>query len=204
MLVLLAVGLGGAAWGLVRGLALPDIAPPATTPADGVRAQQKIFEIVRRADARSARPDRVTLSERELNAFLSRHLVEVEDVALADPIVKLVGGGVIEFAARVPLRQLLSERPVSGAADLLPSGWLTRPVWLHVQARAVVERAASGPRRYLRIEVDRFRLGRQRLPVIALRVLLDPATLRILRWRLPETVEAVTVEPGAAVIRIAS
>jgi hypothetical protein len=39
------------------------------------------------------------------------------------------------------------------------------------------------------------------LPVIAARVLLDPGTLRLLRWPLPDEVRAVTIEPGRAVIR---
>jgi hypothetical protein len=47
-------------------------------------------------------------------------------------------------------------------------------------------------------------VGRQRLPVALLRVLLDPAALQVLYWRMPSGIDAITVEPGRVVVRTAS
>ena len=65
-------------------------------------------------------------------------------------------------------------------------------------------RVSEGPRRQLRLDVESFAVGRQRLPARALRLLLDPAALGLLQWPLPEHVERVSIEPGRVVIRGAS
>ena len=59
-------------------------------------------------------------------------------------------------------------------------------------------------RRYLRLDVREFAVGRQGLPAVLLRILLDPRTLGVLRWPLPDSIEAITIEPGRVVIRLAS
>jgi len=50
----------------------------------------------------------------------------------------------------------------------------------------------------------RLALGRQPLPGVLPLLLLDPLILSQLRWRIPETVEAITIETRMVVIRIAS
>lgn len=198
---------GGTLWGAFRAFQEPEFHMPAGTPADGVRVQQKFFEIARRGGrpGRSGSAEPVSLSEPEVNAFLSHHLADAAELPLTDIGVRLVGDGVVEVAGRLPLRHLLSEPPVSAAADLLPERWLGRPVWLRLRARVRVEPgAARGERRYLRLDLEEFKVGRQRLPAPTLRHLLSPAALRVLRWQVPNGVEAITIEAGRAVIRTAS
>jgi hypothetical protein len=198
LLAVCALLVGGAAGAARRALAKPDDAtPPLTTAADGTRAQQKLFDV-----ARGGRRGRtVTLSEAEVNALLARHLVEARGVRLGAPSARLLANDRVELTARLPLGQLLDEAGVGALADVLPSRWRERLVWVHVGARAHVE---EGPRRQLRLDVENFAIGRQRLPARALRLLLDPGLVGLLRWPLPREVESVSVEAGRVVIRAAS
>src|SRR6266849_119982 len=54
----------------------PDVRPVSYSREDGYSAQQKLFEVALRQSGRSSRKDPIVLSEREANAFLSRHLAE--------------------------------------------------------------------------------------------------------------------------------
>lgn len=203
LVLLVAAALGGTGWMVLRSLEHPGLEIAPVTPEDGLRAQQKIYEVLRGGSQRVQRAEAVTLTEREMNAFLARHLGEAAELPLAAIGVRLVGDGIIEFAGRLPARHVVSEPPLSAVSDLLPARWLARPVWLHLRAHVVLEPGAlKGERRYLRVTVTRFALGRQRLPVALLRVLLNPTSARLLRWRLPDTVEAVTIAPGRALIRV--
>jgi len=145
------------------------------------------------------------LTQGELNAFLARHLVEAAELPFADLALRLTDGGVVEFRGRLPLAHLVTEPPLSGLGPLLPAALLERPVWLRIRAHARVEPSLTRRvRRYLRLDVREFAVGRQRLPAVLLRILLDPQTLGVLRWPLPESIEAITIEPGRVVIRLAS
>ena len=195
---IIALALGGIVGAGVRMLAKPEAAAlPTTTAADGSRAQQKIFSIARANQL----PQPVTLTEAEINALLSRHIVEARGVRLNALAVRLVGGDRIELTGQAPLRQLLDEAGGSAAAGLLPARWLEHPMWVHVGARPHI---SAGPRRQLSLEVEDFAVGRQRLPARTLRLLLDPAAVGLLRWPLPEHVREITIEPGRVVIRGAS
>lgn len=205
--VLIVVALvAGSAWFCFRMLQEPAFPAVQATAADGARAQQKIFEVARRGAGRSGtNGEPVVLSERELNAFLSRHLAKAADVPFSDVGLRLAGGGIAEFKGRLPLRHLLTEPPLSALAGAVPAAWLERPVWLRLGARARIEPGTTrAQRRYLRLEVVEFAVGRQWLPAPLVRLLLDPPTLRVLRWPVPDGVEAVTIEKGRVVIRIAS
>src|SRR5205823_6321319 len=104
---LAALVLGGAVGAGIRMLAKPGAAAlPATTAADGSRAQQKIFDLGRR---RARLPQPVVLTEAEVNALLARHLVEARGVRLNTMGVRLVGGDRVELTGQAPLRQLLEE-----------------------------------------------------------------------------------------------
>ncbi len=197
---------GGSAWLAVRALQEPEFPALTTSAADGVRAQQKIFEIVRRGAGRGGSDgEAVTLSERELNAFLSRHLAETAEVPFSGIGLRLAGGGIAEFRGRLPLRHLLTEPPLSTVGGILPQGWLERSVWLRLSARARLEPGVTrAQQRYLRLEVVEFAVGRQRLPAAVLRLLLNPSALRVLRWPMPEGTDAVTIETGRVVVRLAS
>jgi len=197
-LAVVALAIGGLIGAGARMLARPEAASlPSTTAADGSRAQQKLFEIARRG--RLAQP--VTLSEAEVNALLARHLVEARGVRLGTLSVRLLGEDRLEITGQLPLRQLLDEGGLSAPGGALPAAWRERPVWIDVGVRAGV---SDGSRRQLRLDVETFAVGRQRLPARALRLLLDPAAVGLLQWPLPEQVESVTIEPGRVVIRGAS
>lgn len=174
--------------------------------ADGLRSQQKLYEVLQRqgpatTGRRGGKNDAVVLTEREVNAFLSRHLTESAELPLDGLIVRLPGKGLVELAARVPLRALLGELPLGGLADALPGDWLERPLWLRLRTHPRVEDGVGErQRRYLRIDVERFYLGRQRLPAFMLRLLLNPTALRLLRWPLPGGLEGLRVEAGRVVI----
>jgi hypothetical protein len=201
LFVVLALGsllVGGTVGAVNRMLARPEHDPPPTTAADGARAQQKLFDLPRHA----RRSETVTLTEAELNALLARHLVGGRGMKLAAPSATLIGDNRLALDAQSPARQLFDEMSLGSLADALPARWQSRPVWLHVAARVRIE--GGGPRRQLRMEVDEFAVGRQRLPVPLLRVLLDPAAIGLMQWMLPDYIERVDIEPGRVIIRTTS
>jgi hypothetical protein len=181
----------------VRMLAEPDATVPVPTAADGARAQRKLLELGRQA----RRAETIILTEVEVNALLARHVVEARGVRLVSASVELIGKDRFVVRARSPLRQLFDEVALGALADVLPAGWQTRPVWLQVGARLRIE---GGARRQLRVDVDEFAVGRQRLPTPALRLLLDPAAVGLLHWTLPDHVESVGIEPDRVIIQTAS
>jgi hypothetical protein len=194
----LAIGVlvAGAAWAVMRMLDTPTLEPVRYTPSDGVRAQQKILDLVRRRP----RPGGVVLTEAELNAFVLRHL-DPADLPLRDPVIRLRGDDVVEIAGTLPLARLLHESPLGSLSDALPAGWLARPVWLTVLARTTV---VTEPRRVLRLDPQRVTIGRQRVPVILLRLVLDPSSLRLTRIGLPTEIQSVRIEPGRVLIEATS
>ena len=200
--VILVALLGGGAWAVMQVLRTPDIATAPITATDGIRAQQKIFEVLRRSG--SGRPHTVALNEREVNAFLGRHLAETADMPFRHLAVRLPSDGHAEIAGQLPLRQLLGVAPLSSLAGVLPTAWLDRGVWLALGARVTLEGDAGGrDRRYLRLDVERFWLGRLRLPELMMRVLLDPGALRLLRSPMPDAIDGLRVEPGRLVLQTA-
>jgi hypothetical protein len=168
-----------------------------TTPADGSRAQQKLFDLSRRRRG----PAETTITESEVNALLARHLVEARGVELGALSVRLLGGDRLELMGYRPLGRILEEMSLGSAGNVMPASWWERRVWLRVGAHVRVE---EGPPRHLRLDVDALVVGRQRVPALALRLLIDPGGVGLLRWPLPSHVESVTIEPGRAIIRTAS
>src|SRR5207249_1578619 len=76
---------------------------------------------------------------------------------------------------------------------------------LDVQAAVSLEvEAARGHRRYLRLDVERFALGRQWLPGVVVRPLLSRGVHDLFRWPLPAAVEAITIDSEKVVVRTAS
>jgi hypothetical protein len=202
LLVLLAL-VGAASWGVLQVTQAPDFVGAPSTPADGIRAQQKIFEVLRRAGR--GRPHTVVFSEQEVNAFLSRHLGETTEMTFRNSAVRLLGDGRADIAGQIPVRSLLNVAPLSALARTLPAAWLDHAVWVALRARVTLEDSgAAGGRRQIRLDVERFWLGRQRLPELMLRVLLDPAALRLLRWPVPDAIGGLRVEPGRLVVQSAS
>jgi hypothetical protein len=181
-----------------RMLAQPARPPVLTTPTDGSRAQQKLFDLTRR---RRGPAETVVITEAEVNALLSRHLVEARGVQLGAPSARLLGGDRIELTGSRPLGRILEEVSLSALGRLLPASWQERPVWLRIGAHLRIE---ERPPRHLQLNVDALVVGRQRVPALALRLILDPGGVGLLRWPLSSHIESVTIEPGRAVIRTAS
>jgi hypothetical protein len=198
---LVAFLIGGLGW-MAQGFLEPaDLQPVIFTPADGVNAQQKLYEVVGRATGGKRTARSIVLSEQEINAFLARHLAEIADMPIMGAIVHLRANDVFELAVRLPTRILLAETPLSGILDLSPARWVDRPVWLRLRARTQVEPAPSGPRRFLRLDVERLYLGRTRLPAVAHRLVLSPMALKLLLWPLPTGIDDIKVERQQVVIR---
>lgn len=194
-----AVLVGGGGWVVFQALAEPGVPRPITTAADAQHAQEKMYSIVTRSALRG-RP--ITLSESELNAFLSRNLDETGE-ALSELRVDLTAAPNARIVGKTKLGALLTEPPFSTLREITPASWLARPVWLEFTTTAKVT-AAGGRRRSLRLDVREFRVGRQQLPALLVRLLLDPGALRLLRWSIPDTVQDVTIEKGHVVVQIAS
>ncbi|PYM93972.1 MAG: hypothetical protein DME08_18710 [Candidatus Rokuibacteriota bacterium] len=201
IIFLVAFLIGGVGW-MAQGLfKAAELQPVIFTPADGVNAQQKIYEMVGRGPGGKRTPRSVALSEQELNAFLARHLAEIADMPVMGAIVHLRVNDVFDLAIRLPTRVLLAETPLSSILDLSPPRWVDRPVWLRLRARTQVEPAPSGQRRFLRLDVERLYLGRTRLPAVAHRLLLSPMALKLLLWPLPAGIDDIRVERQQVVIR---
>lgn len=193
----LAVVVGAAAWGAILVRQAPEVPVLVASAEDSARAQHKVFQLVGRGRGKLVGP--VVFTEAEVNALVSRQLAG--QLPLSSPVVRLLAGDTVELFGRVPARRLLVDSPLSWLSELLPSGWGRREVWLRIRAHARLE---AGPRPRLRFEPAEFAVGRLPLPTVMVRLLLDPGTLAIFRWSLPEDVEAVTIDAGRATIRVAS
>jgi len=191
MLGLLAV-IGTSVWGTSRALEDPALIPPRPTAEDAAHAQQKLVRLIR-----GSATEPIVLSEAELNAFISRNL-DARDLPFDRPIVFLRDDNSVDILGQVPLGRLLAESPFRAAAELVPRRWTSRPMWLQVRAHTQFE---PRPRGQLRLDVRRVAIGQQRVPALALRVMLDPARLRFLRMPLPNTVADVRIQTGRIVIR---
>ena len=199
VLVLLAV-VAGLGWGLYQASLEPVLPRTQITAADAQHAQEKIYALVSRSGPRG-RP--VELTDREVNAFLARNLVDAADLPLSDLRVDLSERDRLRLAGRTKLGGLMAEFPLSALRDVLPSSWLSGGIWLQLAATPRIEKT-SGRRRFLRLDVEEFAIGRQRVPAVLVRLILDPSTARLLRWSVPESIEEVTIGGGRAVVRPAS
>jgi hypothetical protein len=179
-----------------------DIQAPAFSQSDGYRAQQKLYEVILREGGKSSRRDAIVLSERELNAFLSRHLLEAASLSFSRLSVLLLSDNSVEFRGRTELRNLLKGFPFAQIAPYLPPGKLDEPVWVKVRGRLRMERGAvRRDREYASLDVSEFSLGAQPMGVWLLQILLGGRGQNLFRWQVPEVVQAIAVEEGRLVIR---
>ena len=194
---------GGSLWVGWRLLQEPDLTAALGSSEDGARGQQKIFDIARGGAGRARSTQHaVVISEAELNALLSRNLVEIAKMPVSVRAVRLAGDGIVEFKGRLLLRDVLSASPVAG---VIPGAWLDRQVWLHLTAKASLEVGATrSQRRYLRFDLHRFAIGRQPLPGFFRWLLPSPGLQGLLRWRMPDSVESITIESGTVSIKTSS
>jgi hypothetical protein len=187
--------LAAVAMAAVRMAALPDDGRPTPIAADASRAQQKLFALARHG----RRAQTVTLTEAEVNALLASQMTGNERGSLSRLDARLLGDDRAELVALMPLGAALEEIGLGGVVGVLPRKVRVRPVHLRADVRLMVDAAP----RQARLDVDEFAIGQQRLPAAVLRLLVDPSTLHALRWRLPDHVDAVAIEPGRVLIRTA-
>jgi len=194
--VVVAVVTGAGVWAVMRALEAPAVEAPRFTRDDGVRAQQKIADLARHRP----KTNPVVLSEAEVNAFVSRHL-DPEVLPVRDAVIRLRDGDVVEIVGTVALGRLLRESPVGTLGDMLPAGWLARRIWLTIDAQPAT---ATEPRRTLRLDARRLTVGRQPVPALLLRLVLEPASLRLMHIGLPSEVQTVRIDRGRVVIQTTS
>jgi hypothetical protein len=178
----------------------PDVRPASFSKSDGFSAQNKLFEVVLRQMGRSARTDPIALTEREANAFLSRHLEEVAGLRLAPIVVRFTRNEVL-VQGQTPLRNLLTGPPFAQLAPYVPGARLDQPVWVTVRGRIVVEPDAAGGTRHGRVELTELALGKQPVSSILVWVMMGPVASGLLRWPVPAVVRAVEIEDGRVLIR---
>ena len=178
----------------------PDVRPVSFSRADGYAAQQKLYELVLRQAGRSGRRDPITLTEREVNAFLSRHLAEVAGVPLSPLTVRLDGDHL--FAqGQMALRNLFQGPPFAYLLPYIPDKRLDQPVWVSVRARISIDAAAGAATGYGTVTVTEFVLGRQPINSFLLYVMLGPSGAGLFRWPVPGVVESIQIQSGQAIIR---
>ena len=111
----------GAVWVGLRMVEEPEVSVAPGTPEDGIRSQQKIYEIVGAVPGRGkGRPRQIILSEPELNAFLSRHLGEAS---------KFPFGNSRDSFRSVGFWRLPTSFPLAGSSGRSGSTSGRAPVW---------------------------------------------------------------------------
>lgn len=183
----------------------PEVHVQPFTTADGYRAQQKLYEIVLRDGQRSSRTDPIVFSERELNSFLSRHLMDSANLTFSPISVALLSDNTIEFRGRTALRNLMQGIPFAQIAPFLPNGRADQPVWIRVRGTLRLERSAvRREREFGGFEVSEFALGTQPIGAWVLTAMLGQAGQRVFRFQIPSVVRDVTVEEGRLIVRTAA
>jgi len=194
------LGLGAAVLMALAGIALgarllglpPAAAAPPPDPGAGLRAQQRLAELLMRAGGVTGRSEPIPLTTAELNALLTRH-VQTRRLPLY-PVVLRAEEGVLEVAGRTSLRQLGPRSALGGLISVLPDGLLDLEVWVAVEGR-VEARAGEGE-----LVVGRAAIGRQRVPPSWLWALLGLDPREYLVWRMPRFVDRVEVRPDRLLI----
>lgn len=202
LLILAVVMVGGGAVLYFAGALfdIPSVPDPGYTASDGHRAQQKLFDLILRDSQRSARRDPVVITQRELNAFLARHVEENRGIPLSPLAVKL-SAGTIEVQGKTTLSHLLRGFPFYLLSDYLPASAIDRPVWVTVGGTIRVERRrGKNDREYGRLDVSRFSLGTQDMGPWLFRLLLGREAHTLLRWQLPGVIDTITIGDGKLII----
>ena len=120
-LALVAILVGGTVGAIVRMLADPAIAVPATTPADGARAQRKLFDLGR------PRTGETVFTEAEINALLARHLVEAR-YGCGECHGRNFGGGVM--IDNPAIGRLLGPNLTTGKGSVTSGFRISRRIWI--------------------------------------------------------------------------
>ncbi|HEV8310565.1 MAG TPA: hypothetical protein VGW35_23125 [Methylomirabilota bacterium] len=193
--LLAAAGLAALAGFVLAGrlLGRPDAAVlPAHDPVAGVRAQQRVAEVLLRGGGVAVGDDPIILTLAELNALLARYVdsrrLGVQSLAARSQ------AGWLEVAGRTTPRSLLTGSALSSLVSVLPDALLDLDLWVGARGRLEV-REGEGE-----FVVSRTTLGRQPVPPRWIWRMLRVDPRRQLTWRLPRVVERIDVEPDRLVI----
>jgi hypothetical protein len=169
--------------------------------ADAPAARYRLQEIVLRDTGQSGRQDPITLSERETNALVARHLAETAGLRFEPFAMRLVQGQFV-LQGRTVLRSLLQGPPFAQLATYLPASQLDRSIWITVRGYITVEPGEPGgkPGR-ARVVLTEFNLGRQPVGSWPFPVVMGSAGSGLLKWPVPGTVRDVEIEDRRVVIR---
>jgi hypothetical protein len=179
----------------------PEVILTPFTQSDGVAAQQKLYEVLRRETGRSSRQDPIVLTDREATAFLSRYLEQSAGLPLAPITVRFLRREIL-IQGRTPLRNLLQGSPFAQLLPYLPEHRLNQPVWITLRGPITVESGIGGrAARHGKIAVTEFALGRQPVNSWLLTIMMEPSNMHLLRWQVPSNVDSVEIEEGQLVIR---
>ncbi len=179
---------------------VPEVVQTEFTRSDGYAAQQKLFEVLQRQSGRSSRKDPLVLSDREVNAFLSRHLAQSAGLPLSPLGVRFSGKEAL-VQGRTPLRNLLQGPPFAQLLPYISDQRLDRPVWVSVRGRLSVDSGiGSGAARYGKVSLTDLTLGKQPVGSWLLTVMMGPSSTYLLRWQVPPIVESIDIQDGQLVI----
>lgn len=205
LIVIFGVAAAGAVFFSANIFDEPEVRVQPFTTADGYRAQQKLYEIILRDGQRSSRQEPIVFTERELNAFLSRHLIDAADISFSPISVALIADGTVEFRGKTALRNLMQGIPFAQLAPYMPRGGADQPVWVRLRGQLRLERSTvRRAREYGRFDVSEFALGTQPIGAWVLTLMLGQTRQRVLRWQVPNVVQNINVEEGRLVVRTAT
>lgn len=183
--------LGGVVLG-IRLFADPGASVAALDPAAGLRAQQRLAELLLRQSGASSRTDPIVIEAAELNALLAGH-VRGRQLPLQGLQLRAEQGW-FEVSGHTTIRHLLGEAGSGGAAAWLPGALLDLEVRVGARGRVRVE---NGQGAFI---VEGARIGRQAVSTAWLWPMLGDDARRVLSWRVPRIVERVDAAPGRVVI----
>ncbi len=169
--------------------------------ADVSGTRSKLYEIVQRDAGQSGRQDPITFSEREINAWMARHLAETAGLRF-EPFAMRLTQGQFLLQGRTVLRSLLQGPPFAQLAPYLPAGQLNRPLWITVRGYVSVQPGEPGgkPGR-ARVTLTEFNLGKQPVGNWPFSVAMGTAGLGLLRWPVPGVVRDIDIEDRRVVVQ---
>jgi hypothetical protein len=200
LILAMLVVIGGVLFLSASIFATPDVHTVSFSKADGYAAQQKLYEVALRDAGRSSRKEPIILTEREANAFVSRHLAEGAGVRLS-PLTVRFDRGYFFAQGQAPLRNLFQAPVLVYLIPYIPDKRLDQPVWVSVRGQISIEGPSRGGGRYAKVAVAEFMLGRQPINSFLFYAVTGPSGGGLLRWPVPGVVESVQIEQGQAIIR---
>ncbi|SRR6266511_311069 len=168
--------------------------------ADVAATRSKLYEIAQRDAGQSGRQDPIILTEREVNAWLVRHLAETAGLRF-DPFAMRLTQGRFVLQGRTPLRSLFQGPPFAQLVPYFPAAQLNRPIWITVRGYVSVQPGEPGgkPGR-ARVTLTEFNLGKQPVGSWPFSVVMGPAGLGLLSWPVPGVVRDIDIADRRVVI----